>query len=269
MKNEKLYELIVDWLAGNLDEIQEVSLKLELKNRSQDIDDLEELKQLIETMDEISIPAPSQEMTDGFYEMLDKADVKIRRRRGILNIFSGLKDGLVQKGFAGIAYAAVLLLIGFVLGFLLTSRPGNSHKMNEMSAEINQMQEMIVFAMLDKSAPSDRIKAIQLTSQMDKINPNIVDGLLFTLNNDPNDNVRLIAAEALLAFAQNDNVRHGLLESIEQQDSPIIQMTLTDGLVAMEEKKSIPYLRRLLDRQDIFDEVRAKLETGIQILSKI
>ena len=269
MKNEKLYELIVDWLAGNLDEIQEVGLKLELKNRDHNIDELEELQQLIETMDEISIPEPSQEMTDGFYKMLDKAEVKIRRRRGILNIFSGLKDGLVQKGFAGIAYAVVLLLIGFVLGFLLTSRPGGSQKMNEMSAEINQMQEMMVFVMLDKSAPTDRIKAIHMTSQMDQINPNIVDGLLFTLNNDPNDNVRLIAAEALLAFAQNDNVRHGLLESIEQQDSPIIQMTLTDGLVAMEEKKSIPYLRRLLDRQDIFDEVRAKLETGIQMLSKI
>ena len=67
MKNEKLYELIVDWLAGNLDEIQEVGLKLELKNRDHNIDELEELQQLIETMDEISIPEPSQEMTDGFY----------------------------------------------------------------------------------------------------------------------------------------------------------------------------------------------------------
>jgi len=269
MKNEKLYELIVDYLAGNLDEIHEVGLKLELKNRGHDLNDLEDLEQLIETMDRISIPEPSLEMTEDFYLMLEKEELKLKRKVGFLNVFSWIKDGINQTGFARIAYAVILLLIGFALGFVLTSGTGNSHKMNEMSAEINQMQEMMVLAMLDKSAPSDRIKAIHMTSQMDRINPNIVDGLLYTLNNDSNDNVRLIAAEALLAFAKDDNVRHGLLESIEQQDSPMLQMTLTDGLVAMDEKKSIPYLKRLLERQDIFDEVKTKLETGIQMLSKI
>jgi len=269
MKNERLYELIVDWLAGNLDEIQEVGLKIELQKKGYNINDLKELQQLIDTMDQIDVPEPGTEMSANFYSMLQKEEAKSSKRWNPIRFLSEIPGQFTQRAFLRPVFVVLILLIGFGLGYLFNSGFGQNRKVKEMSSEIQYMQETMMLALLEKPAATDRIQAINMTSQMDDISENIVESMLYTLNNDPNDNVRLITAEALLEFARDDTVREGLMESIEQQDSPMIQMTLADGLVALDEKRSVPYLRRLLDRDDLFDVVRDKIETGVQLLSKI
>jgi hypothetical protein len=97
----------------------------------------------------------------------------------------------------------------------------------------------------------------------------VVSALLSTLNNDPNVNVRLATLEALAPLAQQDaTVRLGLVHSLAQQPSPLVQSSLADVMVQLQERRSVKPLRELLKQADLDETVKDKIEQSIRTLSK-
>ena len=91
----------------------------------------------------------------------------------------------------------------------------------------------------------------------------VIDALLTTLNEDPNVNVRLATLGALTKLADDPRVREGLVHSIEQQDSPIMQLAIADVMVKLQEKRSVRSLQRLLNKKDINPKVKLNIEKSI------
>ena len=58
-------------------------------------------------------------------------------------------------------------------------------------------------------------------------------------------------------------VREGLVQSIVKQDSPIIQVTLANLMVALQEKESIEPFKTLMRTKELDKSVKQKLETSI------
>jgi hypothetical protein len=87
------------------------------------------------------------------------------------------------------------------------------------------------------------------------------------LNNDPNINVRLAAADALYLFYNSPKVREGIIQSLTRQDSPILQVALVDLLVSVQERQALDSFKKLVAANQLDPKVRQKLEQGIKELS--
>jgi hypothetical protein len=90
--------------------------------------------------------------------------------------------------------------------------------------------------------------------------------LLDTLGRDANANVRLVALEALAAHADVPGAREGLIQSMDRQKSPLVQLALADVLVRLDAKQAVGHFRRLLQRKDLNDVVRAKINESLKML---
>jgi len=118
-------------------------------------------------------------------------------------------------------------------------------------------------SLLQNPSASERIKGISYTSEITKVDKSVIEALLTTLNDDPNVNVRLMTLEALTHYASNPAVRAGLVESIGQQESPLVQAAMADVMLNLQEKNAIKPLRKLLQQKNLNALVRNKVEAAI------
>jgi hypothetical protein len=88
--------------------------------------------------------------------------------------------------------------------------------------------------------------------------------LFSTLNYDDNVNVRLSAIEALKKYTHISLVREGLISSIANQTSPLVQMELADLMVVLQEKKAVKSFEKLINGKDVNTSAKQKMEESIQ-----
>jgi hypothetical protein len=140
-------------------------------------------------------------------------------------------------------------------------------QLEALTAQVHEMREMMMLSLLQNPSASERIRAVSYTSDIRHVDPNIAAALLATLNGDPNINVRLSTLEALTHFARDPVVREGLVQSILQQDSPLMQAALADVMLRLQEKRAIQPFKKLLQQKDLNSMVRAKIEQTITQLT--
>jgi hypothetical protein len=142
-----------------------------------------------------------------------------------------------------------------------------SKQLAALTTQVHEMRELMMLSLLQNPSASERLRAVSYTNAITHVNPNIAAALLTTLNNDPNVNVRLTTLEALTHFARDPVVRQGLIQSILQQDSPLVQAALADVMLKLQEKRSIPSFKKLLLQKDLNGMVRSKIEETITRLT--
>ncbi|HET6256425.1 MAG TPA: HEAT repeat domain-containing protein [Puia sp.] len=142
-----------------------------------------------------------------------------------------------------------------------------SKQLEALTAQVHEMRELMMLSLLQNPSASERIRAVSYTSEIRHVNPNIAAALLATLNNDPNVNVRLTTLEALTHFVRDPVVREGLIQSILQQDSPLVQAALADVMLKLQEKRAIVPFKKLLQQKDLNGMVRTKIEQTITRLT--
>jgi hypothetical protein len=145
-----------------------------------------------------------------------------------------------------------------------TANTGNGasekQQLKALADQVHEMREMVMLALLENPSASERIRGVSYTNEISTINKNVLDALLSTLNNDPNSNVRLVTLDALTRYANIPAVRRGLVESILQQDSPLVQAAMADVMVRLQEKKAVQPLKELLQQKDLNEMVRTKIQ---------
>lgn len=267
MNDDRYYFLLTEFFDGRLDENLEPEVRAEMQRRGEDITDAEELQRFSSQMAGWSLPEPSGQVKDKFYTLLSAEQRKQATGRSSFS-WDNLMAQLFSKAFLPkLAYALVLLLVGYVAGSQLSPARQYKDKMESMTHEIQQVREVMMLALLNEPAASERLKAIQTTHQLTSPDDKIITALLKTLNDDPNENVRLAAVDALLKFSGNEKVRQGIYESIPNQFSPMVQVTMSQAMVALDEKASVPYLKQLLDRGGLNPTAKEQIEETIQTLS--
>jgi len=136
-----------------------------------------------------------------------------------------------------------------------------------LSEQLREMRQMMMLSLLQNPSASERMRAASYASESRTISPDILSALLTTLNNDPNVNVRLTTLDALTQYARNAAVREGLIQSILQQDSPLMQEALADVMLKLQEKRSVPSFKKLLQEKGLNDMVRSRIEQVIAHLT--
>lgn len=259
----KAEELIHKYNTGTLQPEEREKLEQYIEAGEISIDNLVELQNLKLSIEKMQAPDPSSGMTARFYEQLGKEKVKMNKVARI-SWFANLWQAQPAWRWA---YSMVLILAGLGAGLLLKSGDkDDTDKLESLSAQVNEMKEMMMLTLLEKESASDRLKAVNLTSEMPEASSKVTDALLKTLNNDANVNVRLSALEALSPYVSHPKVREGLIKSIAHQESPLVQVALAEMMAALQEKGSVKSLQQLLKDEKTPPEVKERIEKSIEVL---
>lgn len=172
-----------------------------------------------------------------------------------------------------LAASISLLLVGFAGGMFYTnwhtdkSRSEFAQTGGSVTPEM-EIKKVLAFEPMPKTSASERIQAVNQSYELDRPDQDITQLLINTLNFDANVNVRLAACQALARFENEPAVRDALIQSLQIQTDPNIQITLIEVLVAIKEKRAVDEMQRLAQRQQLLDVVRLKAKEGISRLSQ-
>ena len=265
MIDEQHIDLVTAYLQGTISSEEREKLNHLIDEGEIDILDIKEMEMLYKKMGNIPAEQPSENMREQFYLMLEEE--KSKQQTPITNQVSGwiqkMADRLEPKQ---LAYAACIV-IGMLIGNWATPFSNYNNQLDSLSSEVSQMREVMMLSLLDNSSPTERLKAVNISSEIKSADQQIVDALLKTLNNDSNVNVRLATIEALINHESDPRVREGLVNSIAMQESPLVQSALADAMIILQEKRSVDEFKRLLERNGLDTGVRDKLENTIAALS--
>lgn len=258
MEKNRVEELVAKYNEGLADPSEIKTIEQLIEDGQIELTQLRELASLEDQIMKTEGPSPSLRVDDKFYTML--TDEKRKLEKGFsfqLPVWNVL--------FTRLALAAVLLILGFVGGYWL-QRPPVNPEVQQLTQQVGELREMMLFSLLEKESASERLRAVGLTNEMDKVSDKVTQVLFQTLNHDTNVNVRLAALEALTPYVKRSDVREGLVRSISQQDSPMVQVTLAELMAAIQEKKSVNELQKLMDSDKTPKEVKGRIKKSIEVL---
>ena len=263
--NQDLHiNLVTSYLDGTLSEADRQQLQSLIDSGEIDVLDLVDLEKIYRDAGSIKVPEPGPRMHDRFYAMLDKETRNQPTKRSSKH---GSLTNLHFPSWFQYAAVAATLLVGVLIGDLFAPFSDRDERIDLLSSEVTQMREVLMISLLQNDSPVERLRAVNISQQIPTSEDRVIEALLHTLNTDSNVNVRMAAVNALVERGNNPEVRRGLIESITLQDSPLVQITLADAMIALQEPSAAPEFEKLLAVSDQMDaNVRTKLENTILTL---
>jgi len=267
-------EQLTRLLHGELPEDERIGIETHLEHCNECRREWEGLLALWGMLDEVEVPQPSGDAQIRFDAMLDsyKGSVRSGNDAGA-GLWSRLRELFRGHPAFAVGYSVLLVLAGLAFGYgLHRSSPAgdsvsNSKELAALTEQIGEMREMMMKSLLQNPSASERMRGVSYTSEIRTVNKDVIEALLTTLNNDANINVRLMTLEALTHYANNPAVREGLVQSILQQESPLLQTALAEVMLKLQEKRAIHPLKKLLQQKDLNEMVRTRIQETIIRLS--
>ena len=268
MTREEIQILIRKYNQGALSPAEENELEKGIELGYIQLEELQDLQLLSEQLDTLFNQHFSRQMRQNFDDFLEEELQKAVRPAPWQNLRNWWTDIWTMKPTWQLAYSMLLVAAGIGLGNLAIPRSTSPVEevgvLSQQMEQMQQMQEQIMLALIDKESTTERLKAVSLTNQMDEVSSQVTNALLHTLNFDSNINVRLAALEVLHKYATIPEVRKGLVKSILQQESPLVQMALAEVMVDLQESDSIEYLESIIHRERTPEAVKVSLRQNLE-----
>jgi hypothetical protein len=257
MEKEKLESLIIDYIDNKLNTVDRQQVEQELVSNPEAYKLYEELKEVLHFIDRAARLEPSGRLKSGFDAMLKE---EAGASRGGKMIF-------FQPAFYRVAAAVALLVVGGYVGFWISKQNDQQLRIATIEKEMAQTKLLMMQMLGDDQSASKRIQGVNVAITMNRADDQLVKALVKAMNHDPNSNVRLAALEALSKFIDEPNVKAQLIESLETQNDPVVQISLIQLMVKMKEKSVIKDLQRIVDDHESMEAVKDEAHTGILKLS--
>ncbi|MEQ8243489.1 HEAT repeat domain-containing protein [Fulvivirga sp.] len=257
MEENKMTELINDYIDGYLSGELKVYVEKHIHEDQEwksTYEKYSELNKLMNNDKELEAPAS---LRKDFEQFLDH---EIENQTKVVPINSAIN----HKRWYQLAAAVVILAVGYILG--ISMNKGNTDEIDQLRNEMAATKALVLNSLDDQSA-SSRLGAVNASYSMEAMDDDIVQAFVKTLNTDENINVRLAALEALSRYADDENVRKALIESLSTQDKPAVQIVLINLLVQLKEKRAIEPLKKLTEDEENMEAVRDEANYGIFKLS--
>lgn len=260
MNYEEFQEQLVDYLSGNLTEEEIQRFEQFLENHPEHQSEFDAAKFLWQGTDE-EIPEPTSSMDVKFYTMLNEEAREKEENTSWLQMIENLFFGSIPKQ---LAYTVAILVMGFFVGKSFMESDSVDPKVVAAKQETQEVRSQLVLTLLDQPSANQRLQAVNEVNKLDKVTDRIIKALFSTLNNDENVNVRLSAIEALKNYTDIPQVREGLVASIINQKSPIVQIELADLMALLQEKKAVKSFEKLMEDENINVSAKQKIEESIK-----
>ena len=255
MEKEKMESLILDYIDGNLDGELKQFVETQIDKNPDYSRFYHENRDLIALLDSDTDEEPPSRIADNFHQVLEEQIVETK----VVPMSSS------TPAWMKIAAAVSLLVVGFLSGKVLFSP--DQDEMQALKDEMSMTRQLVSKA-LDESAPaSERLQSVRVSYQVESADSEILATLINTMNNDENVNVRLAAIKGLSRFTEEASVRTALVNTLEVQTDPIIQVFLINVLVEIQEKSALEGLKKLTEDEGVNETVRDEAQLGIFELS--
>jgi len=233
--------------------------------------ELNTAQEIWETLGEITDETPSPAMSARFHTMLEAYEKGMHsapdKQPWYQKIWQWWTRTQRRPAIAMAAVFVIALSLGFFSGKYLGNLPYETGQMSELHQQIDDMQQTVSLLLLQQSSASQRLLGVSKSTVVSQPNDELLSSLLQTVNSDPNVNVRLAAVDALFLYRDRPEVRTALLNSLDMQQHPMVQIALINQLVAMRENRALQSLKSLLENDQINENVREQAALGIKELS--
>jgi len=257
---ERCREQIPECLAGKLDKAAREKVIEHMETCSGCRAELAELGVVWRALEALAVPAvePQPAMRDRFLEVLHAYEAGLQAGKTAQLAARELRKPRPADGpkpwYASLwptqpvwqfAMAAVLLLAGGLGGKWAATPRGENPELAQLKGQVEGLRQLVALSMLQDQSASSRLRGVTYSIQMAQPDSQVLQSLLYALNNDESVNVRLSTVDALEKYASDPQVRRALIDSVPQQESPLVQVALMDLLVQLNDKDSLPELRKL------------------------
>jgi HEAT repeat protein len=161
------------------------------------------------------------------------------------------------------AWSAALLVVGFISGLYLANSRSSSQDLAGLESELASMKQMVVLSMLQQQSASARLEGVTWSTRDQQLDPKVLSALLHTLRHDPSVDVRLAALDALSRHSAQPQVRSSVVNALQDQQSPLVQVALIDQLVEWHDREAAPHLEKLRQSPNLNPAVRQRADWAI------
>lgn len=268
MKCEQIGELLPDYLQSGLNaELSEV-VELHLAQCGNCRDEVAIWKKLAQ----LPVEQPSTELRMRFEAMLhayqtgraDRSSQTFERdtRPAGWSFWNWLRTPV-----GALAWSAALLLIGLFAGTEFSGIHSQSSEIALLQSELTNTRQLVVLSMLQQQSASERLQGVSWSQGADKLDPQVTSALLHTLRYDGSVDVRLAALNALSKHASQPQVRTGVLDALQTQQSPLVQVALIDQLLEWRSPEAAKQLRNFEQTPNLNPTVKQRAEWAVSKLN--
>lgn len=267
MKCEEIEGLLPDYLRGKLNSDRAARVDEHVSQCSQCREEVEIWKKLALLPEE----KPSEGSRSRFQAMLESyqegrwenANLAAERKK-----FMGLGD-LVHWMWTpslSAAWASVLVIAAFLGGRYIDGAGSEREQLAALRQELHTTQQLVALSYLQQQSASERLQGVSWSTRVAP-DPQVLDALQHTLRYDSSVDVRLAALDALSRYGKRPDVSRGLVEALDSEQSPMVQVALIDVLVDLHDANAVERLKRLQQSPTLDPTVRKRADWGIRQLS--
>ena len=166
-----------------------------------------------------------------------------------------------------LAFGALVFAVGLFAGRASLDQRVHKDEMAQMRSQVQGLQEMVALSLLERQSPTSRLEGVAWSNKVDRPNDQLLNALVGALNYDSNVNVRLSSIDALEKFTSDGAISKALIDSIQRQDSPLVQVALIDSLVRIRDHSAAPEFKKLTADLEINPAVRQRAQWGLEKLT--
>jgi len=219
---------------------------------------------------------PSTHLRDRFGAMLhayrEARDEMPQRSAPKQNVIPFLARPGWQRWAAVAACAVLLLSGGFFAGRSSASR-GNvvevasGDDVPTLRRELADMRQLMMLSMMQQQSASERLQGISYTTQEGQLDPKVREALLAALRYDGNVDVRLAALDALSRHGKQPLVQQGIVNALQRQQSPLVQVALIDQIVESKDRDARQQLEKIRQDPKLHPAVRQRVDWALSRLN--
>ena len=270
MNCDEVREQLPDYWTGSLDESASSRMQAHLSACSMCRAEAETLGAIWKKLGAIPEERPSRALRARFEATLEAYVQGLRQaERGPSNrekLDKWLEGWWPRQPAFQFGFAMAFLAIGLLVGYSLTRNSSSSGEVARLREEVTHTRQLVALSLLQQQSASERLKGVDWSYRIARPDPQVLSALLHTVNYDQNVNVRLAALDALHQSTSNEMVRHGLVESLERQSSPMVQIALIDVLVDIHDQQASAALQGLTQEAGLNPEVRERAQWALEQL---
>ncbi len=268
MKCEEIEELLPDYLRGKLNSDRAVLVAEHVQGCprcGEEVAVWKKLALLPDKQPSTSVRTRFEAMLESYQEgRWEKASLALERKR-----FIGLEGLLhwLRTPSMSAAWACALVVGGFLGGRYIDRDNSEKKELTDLRQELQKTSQLVALSYLQQQSASGRLQGVSFSTRIQEPDPQVLDALVHTLRYDSNVDVRLAALDALGRYGKRPEVSRWLVESLEGQQSPLVQVALIDALVDLHEVNAVEPLKRLQRDPNLDPTVRKHADWGIRKLT--
>lgn len=203
---------------------------------------------------------PTSNMDARFYQMLSQAqtsqsdnDETIRNRSQNKSLLERFQSLFVLQPMAQFAMLAMLFVGGWLANDITVPNPVNSTA--KLEQQIESLNVMVALSMLQNQSTTERLAGVSYANTSHINDSKITQVLFEILNQDRSNAVRLAVIDVLSKQAEESMVRSQLLDSLNENQSTMVQASLARLLLNSNTQLSQSELLNLLNNKGLDKEV--------------